>query len=107
MFNVCVSLSHLKFKIRHHSGHNRMLKEKTSTIENLRTKAFSQLKTLALEFIEPSEALLAMRVNLEKVIAHAKATCTKNLIDKYLKNGIAFNDAEAIAKGAVKGLKCA
>ena len=71
----------------------------------MRTKAFCQLKYLSLEFIEPNVAFLAMRVYLEKVLAHAKATCIKNLVSKYVKSKIAFNDVESIARSAINGMK--
>ena len=71
----------------------------------MRTKAFSQLKIFSFEFREPVRAFQAMRVYLDKVIAHAKATCARNLVDRYIKNGIAFNDVEALAKSATKGMK--
>ena len=46
-----------------------------------------------------------MRVYLEKVTAHAKATCTRNLVDRYIKSGIVFNDVEVVAKSATIGMK--
>ena len=46
-----------------------------------------------------------MRVYLVKVITHAKPTCTRNLVDRYIKSGIVFNDVKVVAKSATKGMK--
>ena len=63
----------------------------------MRRKTFSQINRFSLEFREPEKASLAMRDFVNKVILHAKASATTNLVNKFIKFGLSFNDVEAHA----------
>jgi len=71
----------------------------------MRTKAFSLLRNLSLEFCEPEKALKAMRVFLEKVLTHTRATCTKNMIERFIAQNTALNDVEALALNVFNKMK--
>ena len=71
----------------------------------MRPKAYSQIQALAFEFVKPEEASLAMRDFLTKVAIHCRSTATVDLIRKFIKFNIAFNDAEAHARQVTVNIK--
>ena len=72
----------------------------------MRPKAFCLINNLSTEFKNPEWAFEAMRAYLKSVLAHAKASMARNLVEKYFKHGIYFNDVESVVKSVEYKLKC-
>ena len=71
----------------------------------MRPKAFCLIQDYSREFLNPKWAFEAMRAYLESVIAHAKASSARDLMEKYWRNGIQFNDVESIVKSVEYKMK--
>ena len=70
----------------------------------MRPKAFSQIKALANEFRNPVRAALAMRRFLELTLSLSQHTCTRDMIERHVKSGLAFNSVKSLVSKSTSSM---
>ena len=71
----------------------------------MRKIAFNQICTLSLEFKNPERAKLVMRVFLERSLAHARVTVTRNLLQRCCAKKLVLNEVKYTVESIMGKLK--
>ena len=71
----------------------------------MRPRTYSQICQLAHQYLHPERAFWLMKDYVTKTLAHTKATCVKNMMEKFVRNRIPLREVKDLVANVVINMK--